>query len=108
MGDAATELDKSGYAALGWSVVSVGLQVAVNAEAARQFVLTSSEFTTALLARYAKYEAELRGPHAGDEFDNRIVNVYKAILLYIIALDAFMGRCTAGKSLCRLTSTPSV
>jgi len=42
LGDAAVKFDKSGYAALGWSVVSFGLQVAANAKEAREFVFSSS------------------------------------------------------------------
>ena len=35
------KFDKSGYAALGWSIVSLGLQVAENAAKAREFVCKS-------------------------------------------------------------------
>jgi hypothetical protein len=87
LGDAAVKFDKSGYAALGWSVVSFGLQVAKNAKDAREFIYSSSALIIGVLARYAEYEKWCRGPEAGGEFDRRITNVYKATLLYLMALD---------------------
>ncbi|KAI3324731.1 hypothetical protein HD806DRAFT_53878 [Xylariaceae sp. AK1471] len=95
LGDTAVKFDKSGYAALSWSVVSFGLQVAANAEKTRDFVLSSSEVVTGLLARYIEYEKWFRGQHAGGEFDRRVMNVYKAILLYVMALDDYLQQCAA-------------
>jgi hypothetical protein len=86
LGDAAVKFDKSGYAALGWSVVSFGLQVAKNAKDAREFIYSSSVVITRVLTRCAEYE-KFRGPEAGEEFDHLITNVYKATLLYVMALD---------------------
>jgi len=90
------KLDKSGHAALVWSVVSFGLQVAANAEKASEFVCKSSEVVTGYLARYAEYEIHFRGPEADEGFDLRMKNVYKAILLYVIALHDYLRRCEAG------------
>lgn len=87
LGDAAVKFDKSGYAALGWSVVSFGLEVAANAGQAREFVLSSSEIITRSIAKYREYELFVRGPEAGDDFDEQLTHVYKAVLLYLIALD---------------------
>lgn len=81
------EFDQSGYAALGWSVVSFGLQVAANAKGAQELVLSSSEVVAGFLRRYGEIEQRFRGKHAGDEFDRCLTNVYKAILLYVIELD---------------------
>jgi hypothetical protein len=86
LGDATVKFDKSGYAALGWSVVSFGLQVAKNAKDAREFIYSSSAVITKVLARCAEYE-KCRGPEAGEKFDHLITNVYKATLLYVMALD---------------------
>ena len=93
---AVVKFDKSGYAALGWSVVSFGLQVAANAGKARKFVCESSEVVTGYMTRYAEYEIQFRGPEADEGFDLRMKNVYKAILLYVIALHDFLRRCEAG------------
>ncbi|KAH8779874.1 hypothetical protein F5883DRAFT_638437 [Diaporthe sp. PMI_573] len=90
LGDAAVQFDKSGYASLGWSVVSFGLQVAANAGEASEFVLSSSEIITRFMAKYREYELFFRGPEAGDDFDEQLTNVYKAILLYMIALDKYL------------------
>jgi hypothetical protein len=96
LGDAAVKFDASGYAALGWSVVSFGLEVALNAEKAREFVLSSSEVVTGFMARYMEYETWFRGQHAGEEFDRRVTSVYKAILLYVMALNDYLQQCGAG------------
>ena len=82
---------------MGWSVVSFGLQVADNAERAREFVLSSSEAVTEYLARYAEYE-QFRGPEAGEGFDHRLKKVYQAILLYVMALHDYLQQCEAGLS----------
>jgi hypothetical protein len=82
------KFDTSNYAALGWSVVSFGLQVATNVEDVRQFVFSRSEVVTQVLTRYAQYEKWCRGPHADEEFDRRMTNVYQAILLYVVDLDS--------------------
>ncbi|RYP79807.1 hypothetical protein DL769_002752 [Monosporascus sp. CRB-8-3] len=95
LGDAAVKFDKSGYAALGWSVVSFGLQIAANAEQARQFVFDSLEVVTEIMARYAQYETWCRGREANRDFDRHMTNVYKAILLYIIALGDYLRQCGA-------------
>ncbi|KND94251.1 hypothetical protein TOPH_00804 [Tolypocladium ophioglossoides CBS 100239] len=95
LGDAAVKFDKSGYAALGWSVVSFGLQVAENAKEAREFVFHSSEVVTGYMTRYAEYEKLFRGPLAGEEFDRCLTEVYKAILLYVMALDSYLRKCKA-------------
>lgn len=81
------QFDKSGYAALGWSVVSFALQGLTNLEEVDQYVLESSEFVTEVLTRYALYEKWCRGPHPDEEFDSRITNVYEAILLHVMNLD---------------------
>jgi hypothetical protein len=87
IGTAVVKFDKSGYAALGWSVVSFGLQAAKNAKDAREFIYSSSALITGVLTRYAEYEKWCRGPEAGEEFDRRMTNVYQAILLYVMVLD---------------------
>ncbi|RYP57435.1 hypothetical protein DL770_010675 [Monosporascus sp. CRB-9-2] len=90
VGNAAAAFDKSGYAALGWSVVSFGLQVAANAKEARQFVFDSLEVVTEIMARYTQYETWCRGREANRDFDRHVTNVYKAILLYVTALGDYL------------------
>ena len=90
LGDAAVQFDKSGYAALGWSVISFGLQFAANMEDARGFVFSSSEVITEVITRYAEYEQWCRGPQPDKEFDHRMTNAYKAILLYVMAVDDYL------------------
>ncbi|KAG6355420.1 hypothetical protein INS49_003382 [Diaporthe citri] len=96
LGDAAVAFDKSGYAALGWSVVSFGLQLAANAEDTREFVLSSSEVITRFMAKYTEYERIFRGPESGEQFDRLLTNVYKALLLYVIALDKYLRQSGPG------------
>ncbi|RYP66398.1 hypothetical protein DL771_007807 [Monosporascus sp. 5C6A] len=90
VGNAVVAFDKSGYAALGWSVVSFGLQVAANAKQARQFVFNSLEVVTDIMARCTQYERWCRGREANRDFDRHVTNVYKAILLYVTALEHFL------------------
>jgi hypothetical protein len=96
LGDAAVKFDKSGYASLGRSVVAFGLQVAENAKEVREFVFSSSEVVTGFMTRYAQYEKLYRGPQGDKEFDGPMTDVYKAILLYIVALDDFLQQCGPG------------
>ncbi|KAJ0108232.1 hypothetical protein J7T55_000197 [Diaporthe amygdali] len=96
IGDAAVKFDKSGYAALGWSVVSFGLQVAANVKEAREFVLSSSEVITRSMAKYREYELVIRGLETGKGFDEQLINVYKAVLLYMIALDNYLHQPRLG------------
>ncbi|RYO94460.1 hypothetical protein DL762_000556 [Monosporascus cannonballus] len=105
LGDAAVKFDMSGYAALGWSVVSFGLKVAANAKQARQFVFDSLEVVTEIMTRYAQYETWCRGRGANIDFDRHVTNVYKAILLYVIALGDYLQQCGAGHFL-RAMSEP--
>src|SRR6266566_7600052 len=88
--DAAVTFYKSGYAALGWSVLSFGLQVAANEKEARKCALSSSDFVMEFITRYAQYEKWFRGPQPDEEFDRRLVEAYKAILLYVVALDDYL------------------
>lgn len=97
LGDAAVNFDKSGYAALGWSVVSFGLQVAANNEDVRKFALDSLEFVPEFMTRYAAYEKLFRG--LDEEFDHRLEAVYKAILRYAIALDEYLRQDRLGSYL---------
>lgn len=59
-------------------------------EEAREFVLSSSEVIARFMAKYRQYEKIFRGPDAGENFDRHLMNVYKAILLYMIALDQYL------------------
>lgn len=99
LGDAAVKFDKSGYAALGWSVLSFGLHVAVNEKGARECAISSIEFITDFMARYAEYEKLFRGQAQPDgKFDHQLVQVYKAILLYMVALDEYLCLRRPGSS----------
>jgi hypothetical protein len=48
------------------------------------------------MAKYREYELFFRGPEAGDDFDEQLTNVYKAILLYMIALDKYLRQSGIG------------
>jgi hypothetical protein len=98
LGDAVAKFDKSGYATLGWSVVSFGLQVATNEQEVRSLALSSSEFITGFMTRYAQYEKWFRMSQPDEEFDRRLVKVYKAILLYVIAVDKYLHQLKPGSS----------
>lgn len=50
------------------------------------------------MAKYEQYEGMFRGPEAGEEFDRLLMNVYKALLLYMIALDNYLRQSGPGLS----------
>lgn len=50
------------------------------------------------MAKYKEYERIFRGPEAGEQFDRLLTNVYKALLLYIIALDKYLRQSGPGLS----------
>ena len=76
--------------------MSFGMQVAANARQARKFVFSSSRVVTGFLTRYAQYEILYREPQTDKHFDSLLTNAYKAILLYVIALNDYLQQCRAG------------
>jgi hypothetical protein len=92
--DAGLKFDTSGYGAIAWSVLSFGLQIAINGKEVREFVFQSSEAITQLIARYAGYEILYRGStkpsDACRKFEERLVDVYKAILVYMGTLEGYL------------------
>ena len=97
LGDAFVKLDKSGYGAVAWSVLSFGLEVAKNANAAREFIFSSSEMVARLQARYREYESLYRKFQTDTEFENLLVGVYKSLLSYTIALYKYLKQCEKGR-----------
>lgn len=77
--------------------MSFGLQLAATAEEVREFVLSSSEIITRFMDRYQRYES-FRSRETGEEFDRLLTNVYKALLLYMIALDGYLRQSGPGLS----------
>jgi len=80
------KFDKSGYGALAWSIVSFCLEVAKNAKDARSLVFTSCEIIAQYRSRYAEYEILYRGEVVDMRFEERIIDVYQALLLHILAV----------------------
>lgn len=78
--------------------MSFGLRLAANAEDTREFVLSSSEVITRFMAKYTEYERSFRGSEAGKQFDHLLTNVYKALLLYMIALEKYLRQSGPGSS----------
>jgi len=98
LSDGVVQFDKSGYATLSWSVVSFGLQVASNAKEAGIVILCSSAVIIEFVKRYAQYEKWFRRSQPDQEFDSRLVEVYKAVLLLAIALDDYLRLWGPGSS----------
>lgn len=71
--------------------------MAGNANDAYEFVLNSSEVITNFMARYRHYESKFRGQETAEEFDHHLINVYKAILLYVLALHEYLGQGRLGE-----------
>jgi hypothetical protein len=92
--DSGMKFDTSGYGAIAWSALSFGLQIALNAKELREFVFESSESIAQLLARYAAYEILYRGSKqnlkVSKMFEDRVVELYKEILLYILSLEIYL------------------
>ncbi|KAL8787323.1 MAG: hypothetical protein Q9195_007818 [Heterodermia aff. obscurata] len=76
--------DPSGYASSVWSVVSLGLQLVKNDLDTLEAVFESAFFLSDLLARFASIDRNFRDRILDDtpDFENTIVNVYWAILVY--------------------------
>ena len=49
------------------------------------------QVVTEVTTRYTEYE-KLRGSQGDAEFDSRVTSVYRAVLLYVIALDDSLQR----------------
>jgi hypothetical protein len=99
LGNATVRFDKSGYAALGWSVVAFSLSILENAQEMREFVFSSSNMVTHYMERYRRYEILFRSEQGvDDEFDKSITNVYKQILLYSLSLSHFLEQSELGKT----------
>lgn len=97
VGDAVVTFDKSGYAAVGWSVLSFGLQLAVNDRDAREFVVSSSEIMVTVIDRWGKYQIYRdRAGSAASKFDECLIRGYKAALLYNIAMDDYIYQSGIG------------
>lgn len=56
---------------------------------------SSSEFVSNFLFRYKKYE-RFRDPQGEQHFDKLLVSVYKAILIYVITLNAYLQQGSTG------------
>ncbi|PHH64964.1 hypothetical protein CDD81_3601 [Ophiocordyceps australis] len=95
LGDAAVKFDQSGYASLGWSIVTSGLRIAAQAMEAREFILQSASLITSFMTRYAAYERLYRGEFWRDQgywrdFDRHLTSVYTALLRFIVTLDDYL------------------
>ena len=92
--DSGMKFDTSGYGAIAWSALSFGLQIALNAKELRQFVFESSELIAQLLARYSAYELLYRGSKQNSKvsemFEDRVVELYKGILIYMLSLEVYL------------------
>jgi hypothetical protein len=62
--------------------VSFSLEVAKNIKDTHKAVIESFEVITHLMLRYIQYKILFILPPINNEFENRITEVYKAILLY--------------------------
>ncbi|PHH82068.1 hypothetical protein CDD82_7149 [Ophiocordyceps australis] len=95
LGDAAAKFDQSGYVSLGWSIVTFGLQIALQAREAREFILQAASVITGIMTRYAAYERLYRAEFWRDEghwrdFDRHLTSVYTALLRFIVQLDHYL------------------
>jgi hypothetical protein len=66
--------------------VSFSLEVAKNIKDTYKAIIESSEVITHLMSRYIRYEILFILSPTNNEFENRITEVYKAILLYLMEI----------------------
>jgi hypothetical protein len=100
--DEAVKWAPTKYGALAWGVMSFGLGLAIEQHNLRKLVLNSSDFLTHILARYASYERVYRNQITAkksttfDNFENNLVDVYKAVLVYAGAVNKYIQQLGIG------------
>ncbi|KAB8266395.1 hypothetical protein BDV30DRAFT_221984 [Aspergillus minisclerotigenes] len=100
LGDAAVKFDKSGYAALAWSLVSFGLELGVNDQTRRGEFLSASKYLADLLARYSIIEAHYRNPAIPEvsHMEERVTSIYAGILRYCAEVGKALDRNPLGRA----------
>jgi hypothetical protein len=82
------KFDPTKYGALAWGTISVALTLAIEQHKVRELALNTSAFLTDLLVRYATYErlyrsdVNVKPSDSLTHFENMLVDVYKAVLVY--------------------------
>ncbi|PHH76529.1 hypothetical protein CDD82_3953 [Ophiocordyceps australis] len=92
LGDAMAKFDTSGYAALGWSIATFGIQIALNAKDSRESILKGAEIVTSFMTRYAEYDKLFGKELPNKEFERLRVRSYAAMLRYIIELKDYLDK----------------
>ncbi|KAH6632792.1 hypothetical protein F5144DRAFT_489603 [Chaetomium tenue] len=97
--DAGLAFDPTEYGALGWAVLSFGLQMAINAREMREFTLDSCEYMVNIIARYSIYELQYSGTaHPSDatdalvKFEEGVTTVYTSILKFLVKMKEYLNQ----------------
>lgn len=108
--DAGLSFDPTKYGALGWAVLSFGLQMAINAREMREFTLDSCEYIINIIARYSVYELQYSGTadpsdttDALQKFKEGVTTVYTSILQFLGKMKEYLNQNWLGK-LCESNS----
>lgn len=90
--DAGLQFDPTGYGALAWSVVSFGLQTAINNSDIQQAAYESSDYIRGVIEEYSMYEARyMETPSKGQSaLRSCIIDVYKAVMNYAAELRYYL------------------
>ena len=94
--DAGLQFDPTGYGALAWSVLSFGLEAAINYDEIDNDLLESCEYLRAIIEEYAIYEAQyLEVVSMGRKgLENSIIDVYKFVIMYAAEMSQYIGNRT--------------
>jgi uncharacterized protein YfbU (UPF0304 family) len=97
--DAGLAFDPTKYGALGWAVLSFGLQMAINAKEIREFTLDSCDYIVNIIARYSIYELQYSGTahhssttDALKRFEEGVTTVYASILRFLANVKEYLGQ----------------
>ena len=99
--DQGLKFDPSGYGTIVWGVVSGGLQLLQNDTDRIQAVFDSAAEMAKILAKYAIIETQYRDWALQEEaaFEDRLVAVYNALLLYAVEAKNELHKSVAGTNL---------
>jgi hypothetical protein len=97
--DAGLAFDPTKYGALGWAVLSFGLQMAINAKEIREFTLDSCDYLVNIIARYSTYELQYSSTahpsstsDALKRFEEGVTTVYTSILRFLGNMKEYLGQ----------------
>lgn len=87
------QFDPTGYGTLAWSIVSFGLEVAINNSEISNDLFENCDFIRSVLDEYAMYEAHYLTIASKGRIglERCIVNAYKAVITYTAEMNYYLN-----------------